>query len=291
MTQTSLGFRRATPDDVAGSIDVSVARYGHRTRPVRTESSGVLRLMHPLYLDDSGQLTYIIMNPGGAVFGEKYRYDIDVGPDANLLLSSQAATRIHRTPMAPAIQDVTFTLGERSRIEYVPDQLIAYRDADYRQVTTIVAAPDAQGFFEEIVTPGWDPQDARFTYSSIRLRIDVRAARHAGLVCTDNLWFRPAAIGDAISGIGYLEGASHMGSVLILGAHADERYADVIRESISQCGIATAGVTCGSRHGVSWLMVRALAGSTGELSAMTRAINEVDRSVTTGQSRIDLRRY
>ena len=62
MTPASLGFRPAPPRDVAGSIRMSVARHGHRTAPVTTESFGVLRLMQPLYLDDSGQVTYIILN-------------------------------------------------------------------------------------------------------------------------------------------------------------------------------------------------------------------------------------
>jgi hypothetical protein len=38
-------------------------------------------------------------------------------------------------------------------------------------------------------------------------------------------------------------------------------------------------------------MVRALADSTDELNDMILAVNQLDRSVTTGQSRLDLRRY
>ncbi|HQX62158.1 MAG TPA: urease accessory protein UreD [Thermomicrobiales bacterium] len=291
MTEASLGYRRAAPDDLAGSIRVKVARHRDRTRPVITESHGVLRLMHPLYLDDSGQLTYIVMNPGGAYFGEAYRYDIDLGPNSSLLLSSQAATRIHRTPTRPAVQETTIVLGSGSRLEYVPDQLIAYRDADYRQFTTIVAAPDAQGFFAEAVTPGWDPDDSKFTYSGIHLRLDIRAAGHAGLVCTDNVRLRPSEIDQAIDGLGYLEGASHMGSILVFGPHIDDGYEDCVRGTVTQSGLAKAGVTRGSRHGVAWLMVRALANSTDELNRLTLAVNELDRSVTTGQSRMDLRRY
>ncbi|HHX46707.1 MAG TPA: hypothetical protein GX718_04960, partial [Brevibacterium sp.] len=53
-----------------------------------------------------------------------------------------------------------------------------------------------------------------------------------------------------------------------------------------------AGTTRGSRHGVSWLMVRALANSTKELNDMLLDINELDREITgTGQSRLNLRRY
>ena len=291
MTQASLGFRPATPRDLAGSISMSVARRGRRTSPVTTDSFGVLRLMQPLYLDDSGQVTYIIVNPGGAYFGETYRFSIDVHQDASLLVSSQAATRIHRTPAAPAVQVMDVTLRPGSRLEYVPDQTIAYRDADYRQSTTIVASPDAQAFFGEIVTPGWDPEGLTFTYSAMHLRTDVRSEDGAGLVCVDNLRITPAEIGHGINGIGYMEGASHMGTVLILGQHTGGNHVDAVREVVGASGLTRVGVTRGTRHRVSWLMVRALANSTGELHRMMLDINELDRSVTTGQGRLDLRRY
>lgn len=291
MTAASLGYRKAVSGNIAGSIRMSVARRGERTGPVTTDGYGVLRLMQPLYLDDSGQVTYIIVNPGGAYFGEKYHMEIDAQPGAHLLVSSQGATRIHKTPINPAVQEATFTLGAGSRVEYMPDQTIAYKDADYRQFTKIVTAADAQGFFGEIVTPGWDPDDARFTYSGMQLRINVHSIAGDGYVCTDNVRLEPAAIGRSIDGIGYLEGASHMGSILILGPHTGGDYQDAVRELLTQTGPAKVGVTSGTRHGVSWLMVRALADSTDVLNAMILTVNEMDRSVTTGQSRLNLRRY
>lgn len=289
MTPTSLGFAKATPNEVAGSLRLSVARRGARTHPVTTESFGVLRLLQPHYLDDSGQVTYILVNPGGAYFGEEYRLNVDVLQDASLLLTSQGATRIYRTPQRPATQHAEFALGAGARLEYLPDQTIAYRDADYRQITRVKTHPTSQAFFGEIVTPGWDPDDVRFTYAGMRLRLEVHC--EGGFVCIDNVNIRPADLGPAISGIGHLEGASHLGSALIIGPHTSGRYADAVREVVDARSNIKAGVTSGTRHEVSWVMVRALAHSTDQLSALLRDVNELDRSITTGQGRLDLRRY
>lgn len=289
---SALGFRAAVrpTDGYAGSLFLAAARSGDRSHPVRTESRGVLRLMRPLYLDDSGQVAFYVINPGGAYFGETVRMDVEVLPGASLLLSSQGATRIYRTPHAPAVQEAGFVVGEGARLEYVPDQVIAYRDADYRQVTTITVAPDAQAYFEEIITPGWDPDGTPFTYTGMRLRTDVRTAEGA-LVCADNVRVVPATIGAAIDGLGYLEGESHMGSVLVVGPQtAADGYVDAVRAIVDASGVERAGVTAGSRHGISWVMVRALGPSTDALTALNRSINQHDRSVTTGQGRIDLRR-
>lgn len=291
MTQSTLGFRRAVPSDIAGTLNLSVAKYGEVTRPVKTEFNGVMRLMQSLYLDDSGQVTYIIVNPGGAYFGEKYHHKVDVQPGANLLLAAQGATRIYKTPKHPAVQEMDFTVGAGGRLEYIPDQTIAYKDADFRQYMKITAAPDSQVFVAEDVTPGWDPDDVQFTYAGMHLRIDVRSADGAGRVCTDNVRIQPGEIDGAIQGIGYLEGASHMGSILILGQHTTGDYADRVRDIVEQDSIRRVGVTAGTRHGISWLMVRALADSTDQLNKMILDVNEFDRSVTTGQSRLNLRRY
>ena len=289
---TSLGFRPAAsgPQEYAGTLNLSVARTGGRSRPVRTDSMGVLRLMKPLYLDDSGQVTYVVVNPGGAYFSEACRMDVEELPDANLLLASQGATRIYRTPRGPAVQEAHFTVRSGARLEYVPEQLIAYRDADYRQVTTITMHPDAQVFVEEIVTPGWDPDGTPFTYTGMLLRMEVRHVE-GGLVCADNVRVVPGDIGAAIDGIGYMEGASHLGNALVLGQHVDGPYVDAVRELVTASGVAKAGVTSGSRHGIGWVMVRALALSTDALRAMVLAVNEHDRAVTTGQGRLHLRRY
>nr|NLD41206.1 urease accessory protein UreD [Actinomycetales bacterium] len=291
MSSSTLGFRAAPKSEggYAGTLFLSVARRGGRTQPVRTEHGGVLRLMKPLYLDDSGQLTYVVVNPGGAYFGEACRFEVEVAPSSHLLLSSQGATRIYRTPEDPAVQDASFTVGAGGRFEYVPDQTIAYRDADYRQTTSLVVAPDAQAFVGEIVTPGWDPDGKPFTYTGMRLRLGVRH-EDGGLVCADNVRIVPADIGSEIDGDGYMESASHMGSVLVVGPHtADPSYVERVRELVGPD--MRAGVTTGSRHGVSWLMVRALADSTDALYRLILDVNEHDRSVTTGQGRLDLRRY
>ena len=291
MTASTLGFRGAVPTHHAGELTLVVGRHGYRTRPVTTDSRGVLQLKQPMYLDDTGQLTYLLMNPGGAYFGERYHYSVEVRPESSLLLSTQGATRIYRTPLEPAVQESSYTLSAGSRLEYVPDQTIAYRNATYRQWTQIVASPDAQGFFSDVVTPGWDPKGAKFTYSDLHLRLEVRSDSEPGTVCVDNVRIRPRSIGEAVHGVGYLEGHSHMGSVLVLGVHTRGDFRDGVQDVVDGLHRTRAGITTGTRHGVSWLMIRALADSTDALNELVLATNEFDRSVTTGQSRLDLRRY
>ncbi|GAB2482372.1 urease accessory protein UreD [Luteococcus sediminum] len=289
---TSLGFRKAERlPEVAGTLNLVVSAVDGRSGPVHTEHSGVLRLMHALHLDDSGQVTYVVVNPGGAYFGETYHLKAEVRPGANLLLAAQGATRIYRTPKEPAVQLADFRVGAGARFEYVPEQTIAYKDANYRQVTRLVVAPDAQAFVGEVVTPGWAPDGSHFAYAGMRLRLDV-LSEDGNRVCTDNVSVTPSQIGEAISGVGYLEGCSHMGSALVVGPQtASPGYVDQVREAVDASGLQRVGVTTGRRHGIDWLMLRGLADSTQELTRLVLDVNEIDRKATTGQARLDLRRY
>lgn len=292
MSESLPSYKTAERPEIAGSIALVIESQGRRSGPSQTESSGVFRLLQPLYLDDSGQVLYIIVSYGGAYFSEKYSLDVTAQEDAHLLLSTQGATRIHRTDSGPSVQEMVIRLGPRSRVEYIPDRTIAYKDSSYLQETTILADPSAQGFFGDIITSGWDPGNKRFTYSDLHLRTTVHPAAQEGYVLIDNLRLRPANIAGAIEDLGHLEGFSHMASFLILGSHLDDTYTDKVRDITAAYDRARAGTTRGSRHGVSWLMVRALANSTKELNDMLLDINELDREITgTGQARLNLRRY
>src|SRR5690625_4592050 len=48
--------------------------------------------------------------------------------------------------------------GVGAALEYVPDQLILYRDADFRQRTVVNMHPQASLFLSDIITPGWSPR-------------------------------------------------------------------------------------------------------------------------------------
>ncbi len=102
---------------------------------------GALRVLRPHYLDESGQVCYVVVNPGGAYLGaDLYVIDVEVGDGATLLLTTQSATKIYRTPGSFAEQRMTLRLGEGAQLELAPDQLIAYREASYRQNTHITRA-------------------------------------------------------------------------------------------------------------------------------------------------------
>ena len=80
---------------------------------------GALKVMRPVYHDDSGQVCYYILNPGGGYLnGDRYKFLITLEENAELILTTQSATKVYKTPFKQAYQETEINLkaGSYSRI-------------------------------------------------------------------------------------------------------------------------------------------------------------------------------
>ncbi|YCK79454.1 urease accessory protein UreD [Arthrobacter sp. D3-16] len=253
---------------------------------------GALRVLRPHYLDDSGQVCYVVVNPGGAYLGaDLFVLNVEVEAGADLLLTTQSATKVYRTPGSCAEQRMVVRLGEGARLELVPDQLIAYREASYRQNTSFTVRPSSSLVMAEVVTPGWSPDGAAFRYEELRLRNEIRVGTDEGsqLLALDNLLIRPPA-GD-VTGLGFMEGFSHLGSLIVVDARVDQALADELH-SITSLRDALTGISLTrSIAGATGLVLRSLSNSTGELSLLLGACTSLLRERWHGQEPLNLRKH
>lgn len=277
---------------VRGRLELGIEVHNGKSFAARQFHEGALRVLRPHYLDDSGQVCYVVVNPGGAYLGaDLFDLDIEVQDDADLLLTTQSATKVYRTPGAFAEQRMVVRLGERARLELVPDQLIAYREASYRQRTHVTLRPSSSLVMAEVVTPGWSPDGAAFRYEELRLRNEIHVETNAGrqLLALDNLLIRPPS-GD-VTGVGFMEGFSHLGSLVVVDPRVDQALADELHRATSQRD-ALAGVSLSrSIDGTTGLVLRALSNSTGELDLLLGACTALLRERWHGQEPLNLRKH
>ncbi|GAA1274150.1 urease accessory protein UreD [Arthrobacter pascens] len=253
---------------------------------------GALRILRPHYLDESGQVCYVMVNPGGAYLGaDLYVIDVEVGDGAKLLLTTQSATKIYRTPGSFAEQRMTLRLGEGAQLELAPDQLIAYREASYRQNTLITLTPSSSLVMAEVITPGWSPDGASFRYEELRLRTEIHVEAGGGteLLALDNLLIRPSL--NDVTGMGFMEGRSHLGSLVVVDSRVDQALADELH-ALSAGHDAYTGVSLtASLGGTTGLVLRSLSDSTEELNRLLGACTALLRGQWYGQAPLDLRKY
>lgn len=281
-----------------GELALRVEQRAGRSVAAHQFHQGALRVLRPHYLDESGQVCYVMVNPGGAYLGaDLFVIDVEVQDGAKLLLTTQSATKIYRTPASFAEQRMTLRLGKRAQLELVPDQLIAYREASYRQNTQVTVQPSSSLIMAEVVTPGWSPDGAPFRYEELRLRNEIRVESVSGeepggsteLLALDNVLLRPALNG--VTGIGCMEGFSHLGSLIVVDERADQALADELHQVTAGydafTGVSLTPATAGTRA----LVLRALSNSTEELNHLLGACTALLRRCWYGQEPLNLRKY
>lgn len=218
---------------------------------------GAFKVMRPIYHSDSGQVCYYILNPGGGyVNGDRYRMQISLREKAKLTLTTQSATKVYKTPTTYAYQETEFFLKEGSYLEYISDPLIAYRHARYKQKNVIYMDKGASLLYSDIITPGWSPDGERFSYDMVQLKNEIYMDNE--LVVYDHIKLNPSV--QDIEGLGFMEGFSHLGSMIVVNEKVSSDLLDRLYHTVS---LHTHNSTVGlSLLPVPGFTVRVLANST-----------------------------
>ena len=179
--------------------------------------------MRPVYHDESGQVCYYILNPGGGYLdGDRYHLQISLEKQARLTLTTQSATKVYKTPHTLAYQETEIFLKAGTYLEYIPDPLIAYQHARYKQKNIIHMEKGATFLYSDIITPGWSPNGERFSYNWIQLINEIYLDDE--LVAYDHIKLNPAA--QNMAALGFMEGFSHLGSMMVVGEQTSPDFLD-----------------------------------------------------------------
>ncbi|GAA3327259.1 MULTISPECIES: urease accessory protein UreD [Paeniglutamicibacter] len=275
---------------LVGELRLQVGNRAGKAIATRQYHQGALRILRPHYLDDTAQVCYTIVNPGGGYLGgDNYGIEVSVDEGASLLLTTQSATKVYKTPGTFARQDLVVRLDAGAVLEYVPDQLIAYRGADYRQFTTVDMHRDSSLLFCEVLTPGWSPDGKLFRYDEVRLRTEVCV--DGRLAVLDNLLVRPGA--DSLDSLLFLQDYTHVGMLLAIDANIGSGDVERIRDLAYRTGKAQRtevhlGISKVPGPGVA---VRALSNSTEAITAVLMSVVDELRHHLRGQKPLNLRKY
>lgn len=273
-------------DNWTGVLRLAVQRKQERTIPAEVYNQGAYKITPPVYLDDSGQPCFYMMNLGGGyVDGDKYKAEIVLGEHAHMLLTTQSSTKIYKTLKVPVTQQTDIQMASGSYLEFVSDPIIAYRHARYLQETVVRMAQGSTLIYGEIITPGWSPDGQLFQYNRLQLKTIIYMEDE--LVVFDHLRLCPGE--RPIDGLGLLEGYTHLGSLLVVGELATpdifEKLSAAFGSAVSPCRI---GLSALAGSGFS---LRVLAASTMQIETVFEQCRLMVREQLLGKKPISFRKY
>ena len=127
---------------------------------------------------------YIISPSGGMLQGDRYRMDITLRNHAFAHITTQGATRIYRMEGNYATQIINIDVGEDCYFEYIPDQVIPYRDSRFYQEANLRVHDNATLLYSEIITPGRVASGEHFDYDICYMKA-IAKDHTGGLKFTD----------------------------------------------------------------------------------------------------------
>jgi urease accessory protein len=127
---------------------------------------------------------YIISPSGGMLQGDRYRMDITLRNHALAHITTQGATRLYRMEGNYATQIINIDVGEDCYFEYIPDQVIPYRDSRFYQEANLRVHDNATLLYSEIITPGRVASGEHFDYDICYMKA-IAKDHTGGLKFTD----------------------------------------------------------------------------------------------------------
>lgn len=216
-----------------GELSLDLEERKGKTVAKNVFFQGAFKVMRPIYHDDSGKVCYYLLNPGGGYLdGDRYRMKVTVNAGAKVTLTTQSATKVYKTPKGHAYQETDIVLEKGSYLEFLPDPLIAYENARYRQRNTIQMEPGSVFLYTDILTPGWSPSGKKFTYHTVQLINEIYVG--GDLAVFDHIKLSPGQ--QDISGLGFMEGYSHIGSMIVVGEQTNSELLNELYEVIISQG-------------------------------------------------------
>jgi urease accessory protein len=154
-------------------LALTAARQGDATR-VHARHEGPLRLLKTLYPEGPGVAHAVLVHPpGGLVGGDRLDIALDVQHGAHLLVTTPAATRFYRSNAGEAAQTVSAHVAEGARLEWLPQETLAYSGCDARNEVRLTLAPGASLMAGEVLGLGLPAAGLAFERGRLLQHLEV----------------------------------------------------------------------------------------------------------------------
>lgn len=225
----------ANLEDFAANSELVIVNKNGKHKAEKSYFTGIAKLARALYLDTDGIPCYYLMQLGGGyVENERFRTFVHLKENARAIVTTQAATKVYKCMNnLPSFQTNEFILEENSVLEYISDSVILYKDAMFKQNTDIRMKENSTLIYTDGITAGWSPDGEKFKYSQVQMKLKLFIDDKPVLL--DNLKLNPKK--DDLTGIGFMEGFSNYGSLIVIDSDVDSLLINTLREKIDKLNL------------------------------------------------------
>ncbi|MEM1361867.1 MAG: urease accessory protein UreD [Pseudomonadota bacterium] len=251
-----------------GAAMVSMQSQEGKTKLSRLAQSGAAKAMLPRVHGGAPEIVFL-NTAGGLTGGDRLSYHLEIGPNARVVATTQAAERAYSSleGTAPAELDVNICVSENAELAWLPQETIVFEAASLTRKTKIDLASTARCLTCETIVLGRAAMGE--TLSKLRFR-DVRSVHRDGApVMIEPLMLNDGDLRHAKDPARFGP-ARAIASVILVAADAETRLEPLRRllDSVAY-GVEAAASAWDGR-----LVMRALAGDAFPLRRTVSAVLE-----------------
>ncbi|MDJ0880538.1 MAG: urease accessory protein UreD [Gammaproteobacteria bacterium] len=155
------------------SLTLDFIAAEHKTHLVPVQRYGPLSVQRAFYPEGPLCHTYLLHPPGGVVGGDELNLEVDVGPQAQTLLTTPGATKFYLSAGQSALVSQAFKLHSGSSLEFLPQENIYFPGAKVRSRTSLVVDQDSTALIWEKHSYGRPVIDEAFSTGEIITSIEL----------------------------------------------------------------------------------------------------------------------
>lgn len=274
-------------NNLAGYTELILQKTPRRTGAKKSYTVGAAKISPAIYLDDDSiPCYYLIQLGGGYIEGEYYENRLKLEEGSQAILTTQASSKIYKSENGiPSKQYTNLQLEKNSKLEFINDSVILYKDAVYEQSTDIYLEAGATLIYSDGITAGWSPDGKLFQYTSARIKTNLYL--NGELIYLDNLKITPKDY--EVQSFGILEGYKNFGTMVVIDERIDKELIKRLREETKNLNLDVKfGISLLEKNG---FIVRVLGNLTQDIQKVINKVHTYLRKEFFEFEELDLRKY
>ena len=211
-----------------GRVSFAASALNGRTRPMRIEESGSMRIRLPRG-EGVGLDAVLVNTAGGIACGDRFSVEVEAQAGAFVTVATPAAEKVYRSDGPVSKLTVKLAAGAMGRLDWLPQETILFDEARLDRQLEATIAEDARLTLLEAVVFG---REARAEHIANGLFIDRwRIRRGSRLVYADTLRLC-GPIADLLQKPSIGKGARAIATLIHVAPDAEVRL-ELVREQLS----------------------------------------------------------
>jgi urease accessory protein len=229
-----------SPSGWQAELDLSFARQAGRTVLRRNQHRGPLQVQKALYPEGKETCHIAVLHPpGGVAAGDRLHIRASLDEQSLALLTTPGATKWYRSEGSCASQQVYFSLGEDTVLEWLPRENILFDGANISMEINVELSLRARYFGWDILSFGRRASGESWGRGNLNMQTNIR---RAGCLLWSEVADLDAASGFAKSPVG-LSGFTVCGTFLVAGGGIDAPLLRECRKVIPSAAESRTGIT------------------------------------------------